>query len=878
MAIDLFAWLSERPLWQQEAARLICENGTISQAEIEKLAPWIEKGAPSDAQPLQSHHIADHSQDASLTLLAAIGPVENIDRLASHQPPLKFAANGITLIYGHNGSGKSGYCRIAKALCHCVHRAELLSDIYADGAGPKAVSVAYQVGSTLEQIVWRDDQPAPAALSRIAVFDAHAARIYVDGDRRISFLPTELHIVTQLGLAVHATDQRYREDERRLAALIKTPLPAGYHPGSEASSLMSRLTATVRRLDLPAEAALRAAATWSEEDEAALKSLEIELAKTPEQRVRDLRSKVTSLESIRERMSQIELAIGASAVIELQHLKADAAAKRELAAVDAGKLFKDEPIPNVGSDAWRLMLRYARDYAAETFKKDRDKAVSEADLCVLCHQGLDTEAHHRLHRFESYLDDRKSEDAEAARTTFQARAGSVLDLAVPDEKTIDVALSLFLDRDDLQIAKEIQRFFQSARQRHARLAEIIKSNGYDSISDLHVLATQPDISPFIEMFLKEAEQLSSSQVDDYGPKRTKLANLRDRKKLNNEIEIAVLRRNHLDEFLKVGEHRALCATGPITTFLGRLRREVLTPSLADRLESELKKFRLSHLPIKLRDRGETGDSKIEVSLDTRSKQQKSNILSEGEQRALALACFLAELGEVGSKHGIVVDDPVSSLDHARMDEVARRLVEESQSRQVIIFTHSLPFHYAICSAATFAQTPLHREFIASRDELFGIIDPDNEPWLMKSVRTRLPMIDAAIRRLRETYKPTDETHRPRVREIYAMMRETWERVVEEVLFANVVGRFRPEVQTLRLRAAQVDDQDRAAVFAGMSRCSTYSGHDHSTESPPQLPLIEVIEADLGILRTYYESAQARKKKLESAGLAAMEPPPGKVLV
>jgi hypothetical protein len=126
---------------------------------------------------------------------------------------------------------------------------------------------------------------------------------------------------------------------------------------------------------------------------------------------------------------------------------------------------------------------------------------------------------------------------------------------------------------------------------------------------------------------------------------------------------------------------------------------------------------------------------------------------------------------------------------------------------------------------------------------------------------------------------TDESHRSRVREIYAMMRETWERLVEEVLFANVVGRLRPEVQTLRLRAAHIDEDDRSAVFEGMSRCSIYSGHDHPTESPAQLPTVKAIEADLDTLRSYYDRAQARKRALDAAGQAAMTAPPeGEVLV
>ena len=94
---------------------------------------------------------------------------------------------------------------------------------------------------------------------------------------------------------------------------------------------------------------------------------------------------------------------------------------------------------------------------------------------------------------------------------------------------------------------------------------------------------------------------------------------------------------------------------------------------------EIANFDLGHIPLKLSDRGERALSKVEIKLDgVRSVSKKSEVLSEGEQRALALAGFLAELKELGAHHGILVDDPVSSLDHFRMDAVAKRLVEEAR--------------------------------------------------------------------------------------------------------------------------------------------------------------------------------------------------------
>jgi hypothetical protein len=104
------------------------------------------------------------------------------------------------------------------------------------------------------------------------------------------------------------------------------------------------------------------------------------------------------------------------------------------------------------------------------------------------------------------------------------------------------------------------------------------------------------------------------------------------------------------------------------------------------------------------------------------------------------------------------------------------------------------------------------------------------------------------------------------------MRETWERSIEEILFAGVVTRFQQEVATLRLRSARVEQADYEAVHQGMTRCSKFSGHDRTMEAPPDLPKFERIEADLETLRTFATERNTRKSALEKENAAAEKRP------
>src|SRR6202030_702937 len=110
------------------------------------------------------------------------------------------------------------------------------------------------------------------------------------------------------------------------------------------------------------------------------------------------------------------------------------------------------------------------------------------------------------------------------------------------------------------------------------------------------------------------------------------------------------------------------------------------------------------------------------------------------------------------------------------------------------FTHNLVFHYAVMAFATEHGVPLRNEWIAKHsDGRFGIIDESQKPWVALTVNQRLHQISGVLTAKKATYNENDEACRPFVTEIYTKLRATWEHSIEEILFAGVIGRFRPEV-------------------------------------------------------------------------------------
>ena len=881
---ELLDWASNenRPTWQRDALRRLAENGELTEEDLSVLRKHIEVSHElsdddlPELQPFTEDHLSEASSDAPKTVLASLGPVKHVDRLEADQPPIRFAVNGVTLIYGPNGSGKSGYCRITKQICRALETGRLRGNVYDDSPPPLAeVCIGFRVGGDdqeKDELVWRGDEKPPSELARISVFDTASARVYVDKERKIEFLPYELDLLNKLGLAARSLDDEFKAREGALNNDLRIALPTGFNEGTAVSGLLARLVPETALADLPSKDDIEKHAVWTDEEQVELDRLIEESKNDPAAMARLCREAKQALGTVRGNISDCESKIGDAAIKALSEKQKDAVRKRQAAEAAASDLFKGQPIPEIGSETWEQMLRYARDFALEVFPDGEPPQISTAGRCVLCQQELDDAASARLKAFDEYLENRAAADAAAARTAFDQAEDLVLNCSTKSKDEVGTLLAGFVALNDEREAfgNRLCNYFEKANGRLTLLKKALEEQDYAKLYKLDPLPDSPvDLMVADEKKLaEESEQFDGLAADDQEPKKRafRIAELHDRKKLSQEIAVILARRAKLEERLKIGACRALCRLTPITRQITARRRKLLTPSLKGALRDELSSLRLTHIPVDLNDRGDLGNSIVEVALSAQQRvANNSEVLSEGEQRGLALACFLAELTEIGRDHGIIVDDPVSSLDHARMQSVARRLAEEAaKGRQVIVFTHSILFHHMLSAEARRFQVACHEEWMSSLGESrFGIIDDAQKPRQMKNVTERLTEIEVDSKSLNGLgYDHTDEQFRTPIVSLYTQMRDTWERIVEEILLNRVVQRFRPEIMTQRLEEACIDpESDYPLIFEGMKRCSHYSGHDHAESLPTELPKADEIAQDIKALKEFFAIATERRSKL-----------------
>jgi recombinational DNA repair ATPase RecF len=92
-------------------------------------------------------------------------------------------------------------------------------------------------------------------------------------------------------------------------------------------------------------------------------------------------------------------------------------------------------------------------------------------------------------------------------------------------------------------------------------------------------------------------------------------------------------------------------------------------------------------PIQLAGSGPQRKVALDVTIDG-VKGAALSVMSQGELHALGLALFLPRATATESPFGfLVIDDPVQSMDPAKVDGLARVLSHVGRTRQVVVFTH-----------------------------------------------------------------------------------------------------------------------------------------------------------------------------------------------
>lgn len=847
---EIATWANSRSEWMSDAVRRLIAQGSLEEADYADIAALMKSSVgwqdpqQRKAVRVQVDALPDKGASGVDVRITALRNPKNLNAI-SFEPGLTFQPTGLTVVYCNNGSGKSGYARALKKACRARNTEDIIPNIFSPPNPPTPAQARFEwiASGVADAADWTDGAPPPGALARVAVFDAHCARVFVDEQTAVSYLPYGMDVLTNLTACMQKAE-KLLEQERAAAKFDKTLLAAL----SAGETDVARLVAAVSRKTKPKD--VEALAKLSDEEQKELAELTQLLnnndAHSRSQALRRLSTRVASLE---EELSKLAAPLADAQMDRLRtsfvQLKAAQGALEMAAAA-----LKDGTLPGTGSVPWAILLQSAAEYAEHAYPGAEFPGPPDAS-CVLCQQPLTGDARKRLEQFWQFLqaDAQKRYDAlrDESKQLYIPVKNAPLS-AFPADKTVLDELS----ESSAATAEAVRSFVAALATRQQIVKEMAGKLHLDALDALpadpreSLTAVKDDL---VQQAVKLEAGLTPEQCE---VKQKRQAQLQARVKLGENLQ-TVLKAIEADktDFLFT-EALKCCQTRVVTQKSGELYQKSVTKDLQAALAREQKALGVEAIQVTFDLSGQKGTQvqQLKLAAATLPKSRRlSGILSEGEQRAIAIASFLAEVSLEPGKSAIVFDDPVNSLDHRRRERIAKRLALEAKERQVIVFTHDLAFAWELQGSA---EAHGHRAAVrhvfaagASKGHC-----SDKLPFDGQKIAQRINVLKDVHRDAKKAIEVEQnyDKYETLVRDGYVKLRRSWEQLVEEQMFGGTVKRFQRSIKTQNLRSVSVEDTHAKAVYDGMTRAS-YFAHEGGMEAPPILPEHQEFLQDIVDLET-----------------------------
>lgn len=861
---EIHKWSQGLQPWQQDAIARLYTDRSLTSTDIEDLFALakaeygVEDPEKRSGSKLATAQLAAPAVPNRIVQICAIKNLQHVNALAEDQR-LPIASTGLTIIYGENGTGKSGYSRVLKQACRARDRRETLLPDMRKPPDQLAVATATfetMVDGTALDLEWIHGQEAPEQLSEIAIFDAHCARAYVDNEGDFAYVPYGLDILEGLVKTCVA-----------VKGMASKELAAN-KPDIESFGVLSKTATEVGRMlaELSAKTSIahvETLATLTRADSDRLATLNMALAETdPKQKSQILSLRASRFTGLAIRI-QTAIALLDNAKLAALRMLLEKSNAAKSAALLAAKKFTETPgfLPGTGNEAWQHLFEAARAYATVSHSAHVFAHLPADSACPLCQNNLGEEGAARIAAFDAFIQQEAETRAKSARATAAVAIKFIeqanLDLAIDESLHQELADA----QEDLAVVCVAMQTALIDRQ-SAVLKAASLTIAWEDIADLPT-------NPIEALNATSAElRTDAKALYDLVDEKAKAAMVLEQAELDARRRLAEIKSLVLDaiaKFVLCGKLRA-CADSISTTGISRksteLTKTMAIQEVADALNAELQSLNVHQLQIVMKSESPIGKTQFKLALELPGGGVPSAILSEGEQRAIAIASFLAELKLGNGLGGIVLDDPVSSLDHSRRERVASRLAQEAQSRQVIVLTHDLYFLNVLMQESRKLDAEPACLTLRRGPQGFGIADAAL-PFEGASTRDRvgqLRQLQVGCVKLRRDND--DVGYRRAVRDLYSHLRMSWERAVEELLFNGVVVRFRKGVETNRLKKVVVAAEDIATIEQNMSKCSTFTGHDGAMEANPAMPEPHELWIDVESLETWRKATDERAKKIK----------------
>jgi len=858
---EILEWSQARPLWQRDALRRLVLSGELTDEDISSLTEICKSAhglaEQQETDPLTKVHMPDRTASAFPVSLVSIFHHRGVNALAEDQT-LKFAP-GLTVVYGDNGAGKTGYIRILKGACRARGQEHILGNVVS-GTSPLAavVAIKYIVGAEPDPREWTGTG-GDEFVSRVSVFDTQCAAVYLNEKTDVAFRPFGLDLFDKLVKACKAVRVKLEGEQRALASSALTVVQAQIAEGTAVAKFLTTIS-SLTKAD-----AVQALARLSAEENARLALLEKSLldfqANDPDKLIRQLILREGRLQTLVRHLKEIEATLSAEAVAAVFNARTEGRSKSEEAKRLREATFPEGMLAGTGSEPWKTLWESARQFSQElAYPDEAFPFVEDGAHCVLCQQDLEHAAAHRLKQFEAFVASTTERELQRIRENFARLRKAFVELRTTTEAVDETLKEIRIDHESVADAIATALAASESRRR-AVIAALADDKDLSADSPISVVREAEALAGEVAARIKT---LRNGATDETRKRMAAEAQeFRARKLLATHQQTVIDDIERRKKYAACGLCIEETRTQAITQKSTAVTKIVVSQRLKRSFSDELANLSFNHVEVELKELGgEEGVFYHKLVFTRAPGIDLLKVASEGEQRCLSIAAFFAELSTADDLSGIVFDDPVSSLDYQWRQGVARRLVQEAKRRQVIVFTHDVVFLLLLKQLAEELEVEQFDQHVRFLSKGAGVC-AEELPWVALSIKKKIGYLkngwQSADKLSRDGHQ---DAYEKEAKYLYGLLREAWERALEEVLLGGVVERYRPSIQTQQIaQIADITAEDSRTVEIAMTKCSKWlPGHDQAAAARAPVPSPVELKADIDTLDNWVMAIRNRRKK------------------
>ena len=861
---QIIDWINEdtRPIWWKHTIRLLLEESDLEKHHYELLLDIAKKeaGFIVDLPEYDKYNdvVAPHGfeiEEETVRLLG-IGPVTNVSSIDNNQS-ISFQKYGMTVIYGDNGTGKSSYAKILKNACLTRgDKPDIVGNIFDPILATPCSKIIYQVGENdKEEINWRYKETEVNELKSIRVFDTKSAFHYVEKEDVLDYRPAGLHLLDELTNVCAFVRSNIDTCINKCCTKIELPK---VDKETNVCKFLDGLGIDTTSSELDAHCI-------SKDEEKTLENTKKEIAILKTKTIKEIKKSITKkillYKPLKKDLALLFNAVNDNTINEIHESKKDLDAKLKASKLVRNEAFSNLPFEKVGSQVWTALWASAKNFISSLDNKSFPPKRGE--YCPLCLQVISDSASDHMKSFEGFIQDDTQQQAKKAQRIYEEK------IKPTNKAKIDLNLHKAAILDLKELSNDIDQRLLDFMEVSSKRREYILSEKYQSTERLNLPDIDKSIIDFIGGTIQKHEQKieqlkDSTDVERFiKAKETLEKELTSKKIIKDcrlQVESEVKRLKSLAAYQSIKKQTN---TRQISQLSSTISSIYLTSSLKEDFSNELKRLGFRYFQVNANTRNQKGSQLFGLQLADSNSTKVHTIASEGEQKCLAIASIFSELSSDGRKSCVVFDDPVNSLDHKWRTKVAKRLVEESLERQLIIFTHDIVFLKLLLEASELiSNSKIDVKSLDRRLKTTGIIRA-NPPWDALTTSKRIKHLNGEFRKIKKILNEGIESEYDRsVSRFYGLLRETWERLVEEKLLNKVVERFGRAVQTQRLkRLVDISDDDIKLIYTEMGKCSSiFEGHDSAPELHENTPNIDEIQKDLNTIINFEQELSQKRKR------------------